>query len=148
MTDKLDDVWTTRDWPVLLEVARRIDQGEQFVSPQSVADATGLDLEQVGRASVALQRRGLVETLSSWAEQTDADFSGISGEAYLMTGLHPSGDDALSSLVDALRQAADLEQDPDEKTRLRIAADGLLNVSRGIATSVVTAWITKQVGAG
>lgn len=30
MTERLEDVWVTRDYPVLLEVAKRIDRGEDL----------------------------------------------------------------------------------------------------------------------
>lgn len=144
MTQRLDDVWVNRDYPVLREVTRRIDQGQRPVPTIHVAEAIGLPVEEVALAAAALERRGLVEVLSTYAEGPE-DFIEVSGEAYLLTGLHPSGDDALSSLVAALRQAADLEPDPAEKGRLRAAADGLLNVSRGVATGVLTAWLTQQV---
>lgn len=46
MTEKLDDVWFTRDYPVLREVKRRID-GDSRVVPTSddVAAALGIDSE-------------------------------------------------------------------------------------------------------
>lgn len=69
-------------------------------------------------------------------------FTDISGDAYLLTGLHPNGDDAVSQLVSALRQAADEVSDPDEKSRLRKLADGVGGVSREVLSGVLTAVIT------
>jgi DNA-binding transcriptional MocR family regulator len=143
MTEKLPDVWTSRDYPVLVEVARRFDAGAQWVLVNDVAQALDMDPSTVTAAGKALHRRGLVDNSGSMAAEIET-FDDISGEAYLLTGLHPSGDDALSSLVDALRQAADLEPDPAEKGRLRAAADGLLGISRNVAGSVITAWITHH----
>ena len=56
--DKLDDVWGERDFPVLLEVARRIDAADIMPNVQAVADAVGLPVEQVQLAGAALKRRG------------------------------------------------------------------------------------------
>ena len=66
----------------------------------------------------------------------------VSGEAYLLTGLHPNGDDAVSQLVSALRQAADEVADPEEKSRLRKLADGVGGVSRDVLSGVLTTVIT------
>ena len=146
MTDKLPDVWFSRDYPVLIEVCRQLDAGERTVRIHDVADKLKMDVEAVENAGMALQRRGLVETrgIDQWRV---FDFTDASGEAYLLTGLHPSGDDAVSALVAALRQAADLTDDPAEKSRLRGLADSALGVSRNVLGGVLTAYISHQLGA-
>jgi hypothetical protein len=65
MTERLEDVWVTRDYPVLLEVARRIDRGEDLPTIEAVAESTGLPVDQVSLAAKALHRRGYVHTLES-----------------------------------------------------------------------------------
>jgi hypothetical protein len=67
----------------------------------------------------------------------------VSGSAYLLTGLHPDGDDALSRLIDGLRQAADQTADDDERGRLRRAADALGGITRDVGVGVLTAVITR-----
>lgn len=146
MTAKNEDVWTERDYPVLLEVARLVDQGENSISAETIGETLGMDPATVGLAYDALVRRGLIEGSGTAEHRSLMWAHDITGDAYLMTGLHPSGDDALSSLIDALRQAADLEPDPDEKSRLRRAADSLGGISRSVAVGVMTAWATKQLG--
>lgn len=145
MTEKLPEVWTTRDYPVLLEVARRLDGGASTVSIFEVAEALGVPSDQVETAGVALSRRGLVQTMAMdrWRVY---DFTAISGEAYLLTGLHPSSDDQVSAFVEALRQAADLVEDPVEKGRLRSLADAALGVGREVMGGVLTAAATAGVG--
>lgn len=61
MTEKLDDVWAGRDFPVLIEVVRRIDGGAPMPSVVEISQALGVDVEQVKLAGAALSRRGLVE---------------------------------------------------------------------------------------
>lgn len=145
MADKLPDKWTSRDFPVLVEVVRRVDAGEDFILASDVASTLGMDEGDVEAAGRALRRRGLVVNSGSMAAEFDT-FADVSGEAYLLTGLHPSGDDAVSRLVDALRQAADQVDDPVEKGRLRALADHAGSVSRDVLGGVLTAVLTAGVG--
>ena len=137
-----EDVWATRDYPVLVEVARRIDGGDLMPAPGAVAEALGMTQEEVSLAAKALRRRGLVDHQPAAGGHV-LFFKSLSGDAYLLTGLHPSGDDAVSQLFSALRQAADEVVDPEEKSKLRKLADGVGGVSRevlgGVLTTVITA---------
>lgn len=142
MTDHLDDVWISRDYPVLREGTRHIDAGDIHVHQNVIAEATGLDPDEVKRAAAALDRRGLV-TLA--ADMGPVRLAEVSGAAYLITGLHPDADDALSRLVQVLQQAAEQTGDEDERSRLRRAADGLLGVSRDVMTGVLTAYLSGQL---
>lgn len=144
MTDKLPDVWTSRDYPVLMEIARRIDGGEGAPRADDIARSVDMDEDRVQRALAALQHRRLIEGIGV-AEGQILRVSDISAEAYLLTGLHPDGDDAVSALVAALRRAADLTDDPAEKSRLRALADGALGVSRSVLAGVLTAVLTQQI---
>jgi DNA-binding transcriptional MocR family regulator len=142
VTEKLPDVWTTRDFPVLVEVARRIDAGDQTPRVEEVAATLDMPVEQVQLAGAALKRRGLVDAFGAWQAEI-LRFRNLSGEAYFLTGLHPSGDDAVAALVDALRQAADQVDDPQEKSRLRTLADNALGVGRDVLGGVLVNLATK-----
>jgi hypothetical protein len=85
-----------------------------------------------------VQTDGIAEEQFLW-------FVGLDGEAYFLTGLHPSGDDAVSNLVAALRQAADQVDDPAEKSRLQTLADQALHVSRDVLGGVLVAVMTGQM---
>jgi hypothetical protein len=141
LTDKEDDVWTTRDFPVLREVVRRFDRGDNTVWGQDVAAALSMSPEDVARSARALRRRGLVEALIP-LQGPAVQFSDVSGDAYLYTGLHPDGNDLTERLISALRQAADQVDDPKEKTRLQRAAKALGEVTKSVASGVITAAIT------
>lgn len=99
MTDKLDEVWTSRDCPVLREMTRRIDAGEGLVNTSDLAKALDMEERTIGLGLAALARRGLIGDL---VEPMGAGYPlgacEVSGAAYLITGLHPDGDDALSDL--------------------------------------------------
>ena len=141
MTDKLDDVWASRDYPVLREITSRLDQGDRSVLPHHLAAATGLPEEQVQLALSALERRHFIE--GSHANDKIMSVREISATAYLITGLHPDGDDALSGLISALRQAADETNDEAERGRLRKAADALAVVGRDLGVGLMTAVISR-----
>jgi hypothetical protein len=143
MTEPLDDVWLTRDFPVLKEVTRRIDAGEVMPESIDIANALGIENDKIVLAAKALDRRGLVELSRDYGG--DATFLDVSGEAYLLTGLHPNGEDALTGLVEALQQAADQVDDPEERSRLRRAAEAVRDVSRDIMTGVLTAYLTTRI---
>ena len=146
MAGGLDDVWSGRDFPVLREATRRIDSGEAPVRVSALAESTGLDEATVGLALDALGRRGLVRVKRNMGGVSSWFVVDVAGAAYLMTGLHPDGDDAVSRLVDALRQAADQEPDEQQRSRLRAVADGVLGVSRDVIANVMAAVITRGVG--
>lgn len=142
MVEKLADVWNTRDFPVLVEVTRQVD-ADVLVQPSKLAQAVGFDDATVYRAVQALERRGLVRV--QWFGGRNFAIGDISGDAYLLTGLHPSGDDAVSAFMDALRQAADAVDDPEEKSRLRRLGDAALNVSQSVLGGVLVNLATKGV---
>jgi hypothetical protein len=145
VTEKLPDVWETRDYPVLKEVVRRLDAGEQFVMPGDVAESVGMTEADVAAAGRALKRRGFITASGSMAAEIET-FDDVSGQAYLITGLHPDGDDAVSRLVDALRQAAEQTSDPEEKGKLRQVAEQIGGLSRDVAAGVMTAVLTGGMG--
>jgi hypothetical protein len=128
-----------------VEVTRRIDAGSDALRVADIAQAVGMTPDDVALAGAALKRRGLVTVLGV-AEMAVLRFTDVSAEAYFLTGLHPSGDDAVSNLVEAIRQAADQVDDPAEKSRLRTLADQALNVSREVLAGVMVAVMTRGIG--
>ncbi|MEO6699982.1 MAG: hypothetical protein ABIP57_00580 [Jatrophihabitantaceae bacterium] len=140
MNDRLDDVWSTRDYPVLREVTRRFDVGAVEVEEHEVASHLDVDISIVRRACHALERRGFLQITESYEDEVTV--LSVSGQAYLVTGLHPDGDDAVDQLVSLLREAADLTANQEDRGRLRRAASALSEASGTILTGVATAWVT------
>lgn len=144
-TDKpLADVWADRDFPVLVEITRLVDEGASTVAIAEVAGALDWPDERVQHAAKALERRGLLETMGVMSGQV-LRVRNLRGEAYLLTGLHPDGDDALGKLISALRQAAEQTNDPDEKGRLRKAASALGDIAGQVGAGVMTAYLTGML---
>ena len=72
----------------------------------------------------------------------------VSGDAYLLTGLHPDGNDALEALASMFQQAADQATDPGDKSRLRRVASALGDVGGQFAASVMAAFVARLGGFG
>jgi hypothetical protein len=144
MTDKpLADVWASRDFPVLVEITRRLDAGGSvFLS--AVVEALPLSDDEVDRAVRALQRRGLVTEVARTLGG-DAIIDDVTGEAYLLTGLHPSPEAGADRLMAALEQAIDKAPEGERKTRLQKIRDGLLSAGRDLVVDVASGVITGQI---
>lgn len=142
-TEKLHDVWASRDFPILRAATQAIDSGGR-PRISELAEATGLGEEEVEHGLQALERRRLVAIQSTMSGPLWVN--DVAGEAYLMTGLHPDGNDALEALAGIMRQAADRTSDPDEKGRLRRAASAIGDIVGQVGAGVMTAFITQQTG--
>jgi hypothetical protein len=127
----------------LVEVVKRVDAGEAIVGEAAVASATGLSPEDVRRAGRSLGRVGLVVFDDDYDGRID--FRDVTGQAYTLTGLHPSGEDERDALVVLLKQAAESEPDPEEKGRLRTAAHALGDLSGTVAAGVLIAFINAHI---
>lgn len=142
MEAKLDDVWGCRDLPVLIEVTRRVDRGDlQPLMVDSLADELGFSVSEARAATRALERTGYIRV--QWGLGGNGHVADVNAKAYFATGLHPDGDDLVTHLVNAALQAAELTDDPDERTRLRRFADGAIGVSRDVMSGVLTAVLTR-----
>lgn len=145
MTDKLQDQWTPRDYPVLLAAARRMDGGEPSVQLSALAADTGLPLGEVQNAARALERRGFLTAVGVRGSGAPTRVADLTGAAYFATGLHPDGGNMAEQLISALQQAAD-QTDGEESGALRESARSLRGVPGAVLGTVLSAWITHQTG--
>ncbi|GAA2146471.1 hypothetical protein GCM10009844_22570 [Nocardioides koreensis] len=147
-TEMLPDRWRSRDLLVLLEAARQADAGED-PDTAAMAGAAGIDRDAVDKVLVALENAGYVQTRRGAAR---AGGPGTLWEIEILergrraTGLWPNGDTAVEQLLDALRQAEELADDPDDKSALRKAGGQLASVSRSVLAEVIAAVVTRQAG--
>ena len=146
MTDKLEDRWASRDFHVLLEVARRIDAGDRYVHARDVAEALDMPRVEVILAIDALHP-GYVDGSPDERMSGRVDWTvvALTERGRRAVGVWPSGD-SVDALVDALRQAEEVTEDPEEKGALRKAAGAVMGVGRDVMTDVVAAVIRQQMG--
>ena len=148
MTDRLPDRWTNRDLPVLVAVARRLDE-----RPGSEIDANGvrrdlpdLSWEDANAALAALQGTyidGGAE--GSVGDQPDYySAKQLTERGRRAVGLWPAGE-SVDALIDALEQAAELSDDTDEAGWLRRLAREIGKGSREVMTEVLGAVVAKTI---
>ena len=148
MTEKLEDRWHARDFPVLLETARLLDSGHSRVRASEAADGERISIEAAELAFAALSPTYLeVFEAEGRLSQARGDLIavGVTERGRRAVGLWPSGE-STDALVDALRQAEEVTDDPEEKTLIRRAAGALGSVSREVMADVIAAFVRQQAG--
>jgi hypothetical protein len=143
----MESTWETRDLPVLDAIVRYYDEDDSAVIPdvQTFAEITGMDPGQVARAVRALSPR-FIKTGPSMGGLMDVAIMGITDEARQVVGQWPSPEVWVERLVQALREAAEREPDPEKKGRLRAMAEGLGGFARDVAVGVMSGGITQSMG--
>lgn len=148
MTEKLDDTWSSRDFPVLVSAARAVDRRDPNVTAVRIADSLAMDLGEVFAALDALDGAYLrQEPYDTLGGRGDSFVTGLTERGRRVVGLWPSGEN-VDALVDALRQAEEQTDDPEEKSAIRRAAGAVLGVSRDVMVDVVAAVVARQSGLG
>jgi len=141
-SSKLDDVWTTRDYPMLVAIMKYVDAEE--VPLQSYDLDTDLDDEDKRRALRALEAQGLIKASyrGDWPDGVES----VSGRAYELTGLHPDGDDVREHLVSVLEQLADKTEDKEEASKIAKMAKQFGTLSRDTVAGVFSAMVSGAIG--
>ncbi|NYJ08945.1 hypothetical protein [Petropleomorpha daqingensis] len=120
----LDDVWFTRDLPVLRAIARLVDAPQHGGAPYlgQVVPASGLPKPDVTAAARALVDSGYVEALTNYAGEI-VRFTGISAEARRLAGLWPTPQGEWARLVEQLAVRAANAPTDVERQRWRAMAE-------------------------
>jgi DNA-binding MarR family transcriptional regulator len=120
----LDDVWFTRDLPVLRAIARLVDSPEHGGAPYlgQVVPASGLAKADVTAAARALVASGYVEALTNYAGEI-VRFTGISAEARRLAGLWPTPQGEWERLLEQLAARAQNAPTDVERARWQALAD-------------------------
>jgi hypothetical protein len=143
----MESTWERRDLPVLDAVVRYFDQhdGAEIPDVETFAKLTGMDPAQVARAVRALSPR-FIKTQASLGGLMEVAVMGVTDEARHAVGQWPSPEAWVERLVQALREAAEREPDPERRGRLRALAEGLGGFARDVAVGVLSGGITQTMG--
>jgi hypothetical protein len=149
-SDLVEETWSWRDLPVLDAAVSLLDagawEGEQ-PDLADIAERTDLGDTDVAAALVALNGRFL--TLSTpMGDISEWFVSEVTPQARREVGQWPAPDAVIARLADGLDAAADTEQDPDRKQRLRSVASALTGSLQGVATDVLARIIERSTGLG
>jgi hypothetical protein len=143
MTEQLDDVWHSRDLPVLREVCRTNQQQRGPVDLEPISETLGIGYEQVTAAALNLERDGLVELLYGFGAGV-THVKDVTGQALREVGLWPSPDTALDRMIAALQEIAANTDDEDTRSRARKILEGFAGAGRQIGVAVTAAALTGQ----
>jgi hypothetical protein len=143
----MESTWERRDLPVLDAIVRYFDEqdGPEIPDVETFVKLTGMDPGQVARAVRALSPR-FIKTGPALGGLMDVAIMGVTDEARQAVGQWPSPEVWVERLVQALREAAEHEPDPERKRRLRALAEGLGGFARDVAVGVLSGGITQTIG--
>ncbi|MCW2496591.1 hypothetical protein [Jatrophihabitans sp.] len=148
MNELRADRWHSRDFPVLLEVARLLDGSPQQVDAFVVAQNLALQADDVFAAFDALIPTYLTGKVSRafGGGVVRAGASRLTDVGRRATGLWPREDAAADALIDLLQQAADSTTDEDDAGNLRKAGRLLKSVPGNVIADVTAALVRQQAG--
>lgn len=147
--ERLNDRWHSFDFPVLLDVATRVNRREEFINARDIAAALDRNPDEVIASLESLAKPGgWIEGTPLRGDDRTIHFvvDDLTERGRRATGLWPDGDTAVEQLLSALRRAEDLSQDENEKSALRKAGGQLASVSRSVVAEVIAAVVTRQAG--
>ena len=150
-TDRLDNVWTDLDFPVLVETVRRLNSGENHVLSRAIAGALDRAEPDVVAALIRLNTRYLdVKVERAWGGKVAlCQVTGVTEEGLREVGVWPSPEVAADRLIAALDALIDTTTDGSPKqSRLKAARDGLLATGREVLVEVAGAAITGRLPLG
>lgn len=144
--ERLDDLWSTRDYPVLVAAARRFREQSRPLMSHELVEATGLEHHEVVAALSNLGHRHLDVRDASSEGARDNYVVGIMPAGLEAVGQWPSPDTAADRLVAALDALIDTTAEGSPKqSRLKAARDGLLAAGRDVLVDVAGAAITGRL---
>lgn len=123
----MESTWERRDLPVLDAVVRLADASRHAVTAQQIVNETGLDMEDVQRAIIALKNEcpPFIEVGRPYANGFYMLVGGVTGPARRAVGAWPTLESLTERLAEAFVAAADAETEPTKKGKLRSAAEFL-----------------------
>jgi hypothetical protein len=145
----IESTWATRDLPILVAAYRRVEsQAPQSVGQlEEMRQELGLTVQDFAAGLEALEGADPphIELMvaGGWSDERARGrfVTGVSERAHRELGAWPSTDVFVEQLAAALARAADEEQEPERKSRLREAAEVLGGMARDIGVNVISAKI-------
>jgi len=142
----IEDVWFSRDLPLLRKTVRSIDSGRGRHECGKLAQAAGLDEETGRRAFLSLERHGHVE-LHKAGGNVPLFVRDVGPDAYRLTGAYPDPATIATRLITELERA-EADAPESDKGKFRRALDGVTGVGRDVLVEVVGAAITGRIPMG
>jgi hypothetical protein len=146
----MDSTWEARDLPVLDAAARIIDRDGPVPGAyiRDIATDAGLEIDEVVRATHALEDAGLIEMAQRSLGGGGGNWRvcGLSGGARQIVGQWPTPENLADRIVAALQDAADNAPSEEERSRAKRLLDGASGVGKGVLTGVLVKVLSGEVG--
>lgn len=146
----MDDTCISRDLPVLETVVRLLDGGAREVRVADIAGETGLDVKTIDRALEALTGPYITDyqRLATGGIPDTWSVTKVTAAARRVVGQWPTAERLAERLAAAFSEAADAEQDPERKSRLRQLASFLGETGKDLVAEIMAQVILRQSGMG
>ena len=144
----MESTWESRDLPVLAAIVEWMEENTPGAMPSmsDLADKTGVDAMTCWKACRAMDGVYVdLREVMAGGQPEPHRVVAISAEARRLVGQWPSPVDYLDRLRVALEQRAADMDDPEQRGRLRKAAEYLGSMSREVAVGVATAALVGVV---
>jgi hypothetical protein len=147
MAADLVTTWANRELPILREALRRLDAGAFWADTERIREELAFDAPQMRAGLKALEDAsppyiGVDYLMGGGPNRVAGRITSVSERARRELGTWPTPESLVDRLAAALAEAADAEQEPQRKGRLRAGAEALVGFGRDIAVGV----IANQVG--
>jgi predicted ArsR family transcriptional regulator len=143
----VEDTWAARDLPVLNAAAALLERS-YMVTVSDIAERTGLEQPDVARALEALHPSHVdFRKTETGGDPTFWYVLKITPEGRRAAGQWPTAEGLVDRLVNALRDAASGEQDPQRQQQLNQAAELLADHVRDVAVQAAAAIVGQPAGA-
>jgi hypothetical protein len=146
----MDDTWLTRGLPVLDVVVGLLEEGSYAVTVADITKRTGFEPMAVARSLDALKDPYLTEyrKLATGGIPDSWFVTGVTPAARREVGQWPTAESLAERLAVAFAEAADVEQDPERKGRLRELARFLGETGKDLAAEIIAKVIMQRTGMG
>ena len=145
----VEPTWFDRDLPVLetvIQLLEELGRPGAFVQVQQIAERSGIDAHTVLAALAAMEHTYVTLNLVLAGGNPNPQMvSGVTAAARRAVGQWPSPESMTDRLLAALDSAAEQEEDPARKSRLRSAADAVAGIGRDVLVNVITAAATGAI---
>ena len=142
----IDEVWHT-DRKVLVEIVRQIEvDGLDFADCTTVFEKAGIDSATGERSVGRLVRTGRLHGQRTFGGDWTID--SVTQQGLRESGAWPTADQLAERVVSALDDAAEQEQEPQKRSKLRGLATGLGGAGKDVLVEVLASVVTKSAGLG
>jgi len=140
------DTWVPRDFPVLDATVSLLEEMD-MPKVADIAQRTGLSTAD---AALALEDMDgeYVDLQMTMGDPGSWSVRAVTPAARRAVGQWPTAESLTAALAEAFDDAAEHEQDPEKKGRLRLVAGFLADTGRDMAAEVVAKVILRQAGMG